>query len=123
MAERLTFNLGLGRRELRDRVDWVTAPAHGTLSEAAAVYLPPIERPNWGFWGVFAFTALLFFRPQDTIPAIGPLHLPEVVAIGALAAMIGHRLSRGLPLVRMSPELLGVFAMAAVMIFTTPFSI
>jgi putative inorganic carbon (hco3(-)) transporter len=123
MAERLTFNLGLGRRELRDRVDWVTAPVHGTLSEAAAPYLPPVERPNWGFWGVFAFTALLFFRPQDTFPALGPLHLPEVVAVGALAAMISHRLSRGLPLVRMSPELMGVFAMAAVMIITTPFSI
>src|SRR5262245_23481906 len=121
MAERLTFNLGRGHTELRDRIEWVTAPAHGTLSEAAAPFLPPIERPNWGFWGVFAFTALLFFRPQDTIPPLSPLHLPEVVAIGALIAMIGHRLSRGLPLVRFSPELAAVLAMATIMLATIPF--
>jgi len=123
MAERLTFNLGRGRTELRDRVEWVTAPAHGTLSDAAAPFLPPVERPNWGFWGIFAFTALLFFRPQDTFPPLGPLHLPEVVAVGALIAMIGHRLSRGLPLVRFSTELVAVIAMAAIMLATMPLSI
>jgi O-antigen ligase len=123
MAERLTFNLGGPGTELRDRVDWVTAPASGTLSDAAAPYLPPIERPNWGFWGVFAFTALLFFRPQDTVPAIAPLHLPELVAIGALIAMVGHRISRQMPLVRISPEVVGVGVLAAVMLLTSPFSI
>jgi O-antigen ligase len=123
MAERLTFNLGGGRRELRDRIDWVTPPAHGTLSEAAAPYLPPIERPNWGFWGVFAFTALLFFRPQDTVPAIEPLHLPEIVAIAALIAMVGHRISRNLPIVRLSPEIIGVGGLAVVMLGTAPFSV
>jgi putative inorganic carbon (hco3(-)) transporter len=122
MSERLTFNFG-GSRDLRDRIDWVRPPEHGTLSEAAAPYLPPIERPNWGFWGVFAFTALLFFRPQDTVPALAPLHLPELVAIAALAAMISHRINRQLPLVRLSPEILGVAAMAAVMLFTVPFSV
>jgi O-antigen ligase len=123
MAERLTFNLGRGGNELPDRVEWVTAPAHGTLSDAAAPYLPPVERPNWGFWGVFAFTALLFFRPQDTVPALAPLHLPEIAAIGALIAMIGHRVSRGVPIVRFTPELVGVLAMAAVMLGTMPFSV
>ena len=123
MAERLTFNLGGGRRESRDRIDWVTPPEQGTLSDAAAPYLPPVERPNWAFWGVFAFTALLFFRPQDTVPAIEPLHLPEVVAIAALVAMVGHRISRSLPLVRVSPEVIGVAGLAAVMLVTAPFSV
>ena len=53
MSERLTFNLRGSGRELRDRIAWVAAPATGSLQEAAAPYLPPIERPNWGFWGVF----------------------------------------------------------------------
>jgi O-antigen ligase len=123
MTERLTFNLGGGRRELRDRIDWVEPPERGTLSEAAAPYLPPIERPNWGFWGVFAFTALLFFRPQDTVPAIEPLHLPEIVAIAALIAMVGHRINRSLPVVRISPEIIGVAGLAAVMLATAPFSV
>ncbi|HEY7501988.1 MAG TPA: hypothetical protein VH740_25940, partial [Vicinamibacterales bacterium] len=111
MSERLTFNLRGTGRELRDRIAWVAAPAVGTLPEAAAPYLPPVERPNWGFWGVFAFTALLFFRPQDTVRALSPLHLPELVAIAALGAMIGHRINRGLPLVKLSPEIIGVGAL------------
>jgi putative inorganic carbon (HCO3(-)) transporter len=123
MSERLTFNLGGGGRDLRDRIAWVSAPATGTLSEAAAPYLPPLERPNWGFWGVFAFTALLFFRPQDTVRALAPLHLPELAAIAALAAMVGHRVSRGLPLVKLSPEIIGVGALAFVMLATAPFSV
>jgi O-antigen ligase len=123
MSERLTFNLRSGTRELRDRIAWVPAPASGTLSEAAAPYLPPIERPNWGFWGVFAFTALLFFRPQDTVRALAPLHLPELVAIAALIAMIAHRVNRSMPVVRVSPEIVGVGVLAAIMLLTIPFSI
>jgi O-antigen ligase len=76
-----------------------------------------------GFWGVFAFTALLFFRPQDTIPALAPLHLPECVAIAALIAMVTHRLNHGLPLLRLSPETLAISFMALVMLATVPFSV
>jgi O-antigen ligase len=123
MSERLTFNLPGLRQDLRDRIAWVPAPASGTLPEAAAPFLPPVERPNWGFWGVFAFTALLFFRPQDTVRALSPLHLPELVAIAALVAMIGHRVNRGLPLVKLSPEIVGVGALAFLMLATVPFSV
>src|SRR5262245_53415456 len=122
MAERLAFTFGGIRRELRDRVDWIRRPEVGTLSEATAPFLPPIERPNWGFWGVFAFTALLFFRPQDTVPLLAPLHLPEVFAIGAFLAMVVHRLQRNLPVLVMTPETLGVAAMSLVMVGTIPFS-
>ena len=123
MSERLTFSLGGHQRELRNRIGWVRPPTRGTLREAAAKYLPPAEAPNWGFWGVFAFTALLFFRPQDTFRFLAPLHLPEIVAIGALAAMVVHRINRQLPLVRLSPEIYGVVLMASVMLLTIPFSI
>ena len=122
MAERLAFTFGGIRRELRDRVDWIRRPEVGTLSEATAPFLPPVERPNWGFWGVFAFTALLFFRPQDTAPFLAPLHLPEVVAICAFLAMVVHRLQRKLPVLVMTPETLGVAAMSLVMVGTIPFS-
>jgi putative inorganic carbon (HCO3(-)) transporter len=123
MSERLAFSLWGAGRDLRGPVAWVKAPASGTLPDAAAPYLPPAEKPNWGFWGVFAFTALLFFRPQDTIPALAPLHLPELAAIAALIAMVGHRLSRGLPLMRVTPETIGVGLMAFVMLLTMPFSV
>lgn len=124
MAERLTFNYGgATKREMRDRVPLVTAPAQGNLAEAAAPFLPPVERPNWGFWGVFAFTALLFFRPQDTVRALGSLHLPDIAALAALAAMTAHRLSRNLALVRFTPDVIGVIAMGVIMVATAPFSI
>ena len=123
MSERLAFGDGGLGRKVRDSVAWVTAPVAGTLPDAAAPYLPPVENPNWGFWGMFAFTALLFFRPQDTIPALAPLHLPELVAIAALVAMVTYRLGRQLPLVRLSPETVGVGLMACVMLATTPFSV
>ncbi len=123
MAERLAFTFGGVRRELRDRVDWVRRPEKGTLPEATAPFLPPLERPNWGFWGVFAFTALLFFRPQDTLRFLEPLHLPELVAIGALIAMVTYRLGRNLPVVVITPETLGVAAMSLIMVGTIPFSV
>jgi O-antigen ligase len=72
---------------------------------------------------VSLFTALLFFRPQDTVPALAPLHFPEVAALAALIAMVVGRVSRGLPVVRVTPELLGVAVMALVMVLTVPFSI
>jgi len=122
MAERLTFNYGAAPfgREVRGRA---TSREKAALPDAAAPFLPPIERPDWAYWGVFAFTALLFFRPQDTVPLLAPLHLPEVAAIAALLAMLGHRLARRLPLVRGTPELAGIGAMALVMLLTAPFSI
>ena len=110
MSERLAFSFSGIRRDLRERIDWVRAPEKGTLSEAAAAYLPPAELPNWGFWGVFAFTALLFFRPQDTVPALAPWHLPELVAIGALIAMVAHRVNRRLPVVLVSRDTVAVAA-------------
>ena len=80
MGERLAFTFGGVRRELRDRVDWVRRPEKGTLPEATAAYLPPVERPNWGFWGVFfaiplatLVKAVLDAWPQHPEPQVSPL--------------------------------------------------
>jgi O-antigen ligase len=70
-----------------------------------------------------AFTAALFFRPQDLIPALAPLHLAELTAIAALTALVWGRMSRGLPLTRFVPELVGVVGLAAVILVTAPFSV
>jgi O-antigen ligase len=81
------------------------------------------ERPDFSYWGVFAFTALLFFRPQDTVPALEPLHLPEVAAVSALLAMGVRRTTRNMTPLPFTPELALLAAIAAVMILTAPFSI
>ena len=122
--ERLAFNLGKGSSASGDvnPLAGRRRPVAG-FADAARVVPTGIDEPSLAFWGIFAFTALLFFRPQDSIPALAPLHLPECVAIAAVVALVGHRLNHQLALLRLSPETLGVAFMAAVMVATAPFSI
>jgi O-antigen ligase len=70
-----------------------------------------------------AFTALLFFRPQDLFPPLRVLHLAEVAALFALGSLIAGRLRRGLPVTRLTPELIGVFAFAFIILALAPFSV
>jgi putative inorganic carbon (HCO3(-)) transporter len=81
------------------------------------------EQQDWAYLGLLAFTALLYFRPQDIFPPLVILHLPEVAAIFALGSMILGRLQRGLPISRVTPELVGVIALGAVILLTAPLSV
>src|SRR4051812_29534018 len=81
------------------------------------------DKPDVAFMGLMLFTALLFFRPQDQIRALGHLHLAELSAVGALIAMVTGRISRGLSFSRLTPELGGVVLMGAIILFTVPFSV
>jgi O-antigen ligase len=80
------------------------------------------ERYDWDYLWMLAFTALLFFRPQDDVPALQPLHLAELTAIAGLAAMAARRMTSGQTIVRVNAELIGVMALGAVIILTIPFS-
>jgi O-antigen ligase len=108
-----------------------TATPAGTVGLSAAAMPPiaakpftlPVVRADVAYWGAWLFTALLFFRPQDTFPVLDPLHLPEVTAIAALLAMGAIRLAAGQPFVKMTPEIAGVLGLAVVMLATTPFSV
>ncbi len=95
-----------------------TRPARAVQAVAAAR-----ERSDWAFLGLMAFTGLLFFRPQDTIAALGPLHLAELAALSAIIAMVAGRLGRGEAATRVTPELAGVVALGAIILATAPFSI
>jgi putative inorganic carbon (HCO3(-)) transporter len=81
------------------------------------------DKPDVAFMGLMVFTAMLFFRPQDTIRALGHLHLAELSAVGALIAMVTGRISRGLTFSRLTPELGGVVLMGGIILFTVPFSV
>src|SRR5262245_6491212 len=130
MSERLVFGYGTAgqRRELPGcaiqpatqtspiRFSPVAEGRAGAPSRAA-------ERRDWAFLGLLAFTALLFFRPQDQIHAMEALHLAEIAAGVALAAMIAGRLRRGLAITRLTPELVGVVGLGAIILATAPFSI
>ncbi len=119
--ERLVFGYGTSRHqgEAPERAD--------TFEQAPAA--PPVARArqgeprDWAFIGLVAFTALLFFRPQDLIAPLGVLHLAEISAIFALGALISSRLTRGLPVTRLTPELIGVLGLAFVILATAPFAV
>jgi putative inorganic carbon (hco3(-)) transporter len=78
---------------------------------------------DWAFLGLMAFTALLFLRPQDIFPALRVLHLAEVSALFALGSLAAGRLRRGLTVTRLTPELIGVFAFAFLILAAAPFSV
>jgi O-antigen ligase len=125
MTERLVFGYGTQRRvggtprpaALRDDAA-VAAPA----PEATRTTAKP-ERRDWAFTGLLAFTAALYFRPQDHLPGLNALPFAEISAIVGLAAMMYGRLTRGLSLTRLTPELIGVAALGFVILLTAPFSV
>jgi O-antigen ligase len=80
-------------------------------------------RRDWAYTLLFWFTVLLFLRPQNSIPLLQALHPTELCAIGASIALIMSRISRGRPVTRLTPELVGIVAFGAVMLATAPFSV
>jgi O-antigen ligase len=128
MGERLVFGYGTSGHD-----GHAPARAGGLLFPAAATgpaedaRVPPAtrapERRDWAFLGLMAFTALLYFRPQDVVTPLRIFHLAELAALGALASLAFARLGRGLPITRVTPELAGVLAFGAIMLGTAPFGI
>lgn len=99
-------------------------PAPAETPAPAAVFTAEKEpRRDWAFLGLLAFTAVLYFRPQDQIPGLHLMPFAEIAAIFALTAMILGRTSRGLPVTRVTPELIAVAAFGLLMLATAPFSV
>src|SRR5437762_4328674 len=127
--ERLTFNVGSSRTgplvvsdRQTPRGSQVVAAAAGVarLKQRIAVAR---ERYDWDYLWMLAFTALLFFRPQDHLAALESLHLAELTAIAGLAAMAARRLRAGQTIAKVNAEVIGVIMLGAVIVLTIPFSI
>ena len=116
--ERLAFGGGMsvpGRGKVEAALARAETPTFATAAFA--------EPRDWGYGGLMAFTAVLLLRPQDTLPFLDPLHLAEVFAIVGIAPMVLHRLTKRLPVFRLTPEAIGLMAFGAVIVGTVPFSI
>jgi O-antigen ligase len=81
------------------------------------------QRDRLAFRALLAFTFVLFLRPQDQLPILQVLHLADITAIFALVALVAGRLGRGAPVIRLTPELMLVFGLGAIMVVTAPFSV
>src|SRR5215831_4175959 len=114
VEERLAFG---GTRPIRAARPRVAEPAAAALAD-----VPP-DRDGRAFTCLLLFTAVLFLRPQDILPPLEVLHLAEVFAVAALIALFGGRLARRAPLSRVTPELVAVLLLGAVILGTAPFSI
>lgn len=127
MNERLVFGYGTSGHGGEAPAPWQrpasAAPPQIEATSAAARSSADPERRDLAYTGLLAFTALLFLRPQDQIPALNVLHLAELSALVALAAMVFGRVRRGLTVSSINPELLGVVGLGAIILATAPFSI
>src|SRR5262245_56555406 len=90
--------------------------------EPPPVRLTRIDTWDWGWGGLLIFSFLLFFRPQDQIPGLGNSHISDLAAFVGLSAMVFLNLSRRRSITRVTPELVGVFALGGVMLATIPTS-
>lgn len=118
--ERLAFGSGGTVDTLRVNGDRATAPgAH----PAAAGKGHSKARFDLAYAGMLCFTALMIVRPQDKLTFLTAFHLAEIAAVTGLAALVFQRLSSGLSLVRVTPELLAMLVFGGVIAATTPFSI
>jgi putative inorganic carbon (HCO3(-)) transporter len=132
--ERLVFGYGTNNKPTPSEVSRLNPDAGSAGAAArdagheAASALPKAataaeDRRDWAYLGLMIFTAVLFFRPQDLVTSLRMLPMAEIAALFALAALIGGRLGRGLPLSRTTPELLGVLAFALCILGAAPFSV
>ena len=128
--ERLVFGYGTGghngeapKADAGFRPKAEAAPVEKDVASASGRKHAEREPRDWAFLGLMAFTALLFFRPQDLVTPLRALHLAEMAAVFALGTMVAGRLSRGQAVTRLTPELIGVLAFAGIILATAPFSV
>jgi O-antigen ligase len=121
-GERLAFTLGASPLVRRpNQQGSIDRRTDAQVAQAPRVVVK--ESTDWGYRGLLAFTTVLLVRPQDHLPALGALHLAEISAIGALAATTVRRLSRQKPLIRVTPETIGLLVFGGIILATAPFSI
>ena len=119
IKERLTFN---DRRASRwgSSIAGVPLPSGGVPTFATAAYAEPRD---WGYVGLFAFTAVLLLRPQDQVPMLTPLHLAELCVLIGIGPMILHRIAYRLPAFKINAETIALFLFGMVMLAGVPTSI
>jgi len=122
--ERLAFNTGLRYRIAQNAgrtPEPHTSDAAG--SPAPALGIGTVPWPSTLAWrGTIAFTAVAFIRPQDTFPPLEVLHLAEMAAIAGILGLIFGRLSRGLTISIVTPEIIAMLLFGAAMLIGIPFS-
>lgn len=117
--ERLAFT---GRIATDSTPDRPRRPAPAPAPGGAAAEARLEQQDVLAYYGLLAFTFVLFLRPQDSLPFLGPLRLANLAGSFALIALAAGRLSRGAPFTTLPRELIAVVALGVLMLATAPFS-
>jgi len=117
--ERLAFN---DRRRGRwgSSIAGIPLASNQVPTFATAAYAEPRD---WGYVGLFAFTAVLLLRPQDQVPGLTALHLAEVCVLIGIGPMVLHRIAHRLPAFKVNAETIALFLFGMVMIAGVPTSV
>jgi putative inorganic carbon (HCO3(-)) transporter len=118
-GERLAFN---GGGQFVGSVTAESVPS-ATAAPASNVDAGAAGRDLLAYRALLAFMFVLFVRPQDQLPFLEPLHFAEMFGMFGILSLAAGRLSRGVPVVRLTLEFGSVLALALVMLGTAPFSI
>lgn len=119
ISERLAFN---DRRSSRPggSIAGIPLPSERVPTFATAAYAEPRD---WGYLGLFAFTAVLLLRPQDQVPGLTSLHLAEVCVLIGIGPMALHRFAHRLPAFKINAETIALFLFGMVMLAGVPTSV
>ena len=119
ISERLAFN---DRRSGRPggSIAGIPLPSERVPTFATAAYAEPRD---WGYLGLFAFTAVLLLRPQDQVPALESLHLAEMCVLIGIGPMLLHRFAHRLPAFKVNAETIALFLFGLVMLVGVPTSV
>lgn len=103
---------------------WRATP--GSAREPGA---PTSPVPDFGhqdsaapFWGLMAFTFILFISPQSFLPVLAPLRIALIAAAVAVIAYLADRLSRHRPILEFNRETVLVAGLLGWAILTLPLS-
>lgn len=116
--ERLAFNDRRGG--WGSHIAGIPLPSKRVPTFATAAYAEPRD---WGYLGLFAFTAVLLLRPQDQVPGLNALHLAEVCVLIGIGPMLLHRLAHRLPAFKINAETIALFLFGLVMLAGVPTSV
>ena len=117
MNERLVFGYGT-----RQGAGEAPAPPVSPTAQGPAI-LPARAGREWAYTFLLVFTALLYLRPQLWFGPLAAIPMAEIAALLGLGSMVMWRVNRGLSFTRITPELIGVCALGALMLLLAPFSI
>jgi probable O-glycosylation ligase (exosortase A-associated) len=97
-------------------------PREQSPPEQGDLRSPDVADSRAAFWGLMAFTFVLLISPQTIVPALKPLRLAFVAAVGTVVALLAHRFSHGRPLAIVRREMVIAAALGAWAVVTIPWS-